>query len=187
VTCNVLEVNFCATQSCVLGGRSCSLQVRWQAANGSTPTAYDVSCGAAQVPKATLQQLVAAGVTTGRSHVVGEAASADGTRKFLCQLTDGRVVEAVGIPELSSASGSKPRLTACISSQVGCPMRCTFCATGKGGFARNLRVHEIVDQVLTVQEQFGTRVTNIGSVLRCVAFCPVPSVITQRSCCVMKF
>ncbi len=42
-------------------------------------------------------------------------------------------------------------------------MRCTFCATGKGGFARNLRPHEIVDQVLTVQEQFGTRVSNVGA------------------------
>lgn len=47
--------------------------------------------------------------------------------------------------------------------QVGCPMRCTFCATGKGGFARNLAAHEIVDQVLTVQEQFGQRVSNIGT------------------------
>jgi adenine C2-methylase RlmN of 23S rRNA A2503 and tRNA A37 len=45
---------------------------------------------------------------------------------------------------------------------VGCPMRCTFCATGKGGFARNLLPHEIVDQVLTVQEQFKTRVSNVG-------------------------
>lgn len=41
-------------------------------------------------------------------------------------------------------------------------MRCTFCATGKGGFARNLQAHEIVDQVLTIQEQFGTRVSNVG-------------------------
>jgi hypothetical protein len=40
-------------------------------------------------------------------------------------------------------------------------MRCTFCATGKGGFARNLAPHEIVDQVLTVQEQFGQRVSNV--------------------------
>jgi len=40
-------------------------------------------------------------------------------------------------------------------------MRCTFCATGKGGFARNLLPHEIVDQVLTVQEQFGARVSNV--------------------------
>lgn len=45
-------------------------------------------------------------------------------------------------------------------------MRCTFCATGKGGFARNLRVHEIVDQVLTVQEHFGTRVSNVGGHLQ---------------------
>ncbi len=41
-------------------------------------------------------------------------------------------------------------------------MRCTFCATGKGGFARNLGAHEIVDQVLTVQERFGKRVSNVG-------------------------
>ena len=47
--------------------------------------------------------------------------------------------------------------------QVGCPMRCTFCATGKGGFARNLKAHEIVDQVMTVQERFGTRVSNVGA------------------------
>ena len=41
-------------------------------------------------------------------------------------------------------------------------MRCTFCATGKGGFARNLLAHEIVDQVLAVQEHFKRRVSNIG-------------------------
>ena len=41
------------------------------------------------------------------------------------------------------------------------PMACDFCATGKGGFQRNLAVHEIVDQVLTVQEDFGQRVSNI--------------------------
>jgi hypothetical protein len=41
-------------------------------------------------------------------------------------------------------------------------MRCTFCATGKGGFARNLQAHEIIDQVLTVGEAFGQRPTNVG-------------------------
>ena len=41
-------------------------------------------------------------------------------------------------------------------------MRCTFCATGKGGFARNLKAYEIMDQVMTVQEEFKTRVSNIG-------------------------
>jgi 23S rRNA (adenine2503-C2)-methyltransferase len=40
-------------------------------------------------------------------------------------------------------------------------MRCTFCATGQGGFARNLRAHEILDQVLTVQEAFARRVSNV--------------------------
>ena len=56
----------------------------------------------------------------------------------------------------------KCALTLPVPLQVGCPMRCTFCATGKGGFARNLKAHEIVDQVLTVQEAFGTRVSNVG-------------------------
>ena len=52
-----------------------------------------------------------------------------------------------------------------LTTQVGCPMRCTFCATGKGGFARNLKAHEIVDQVMTVQERFGARVSNVGALL----------------------
>ncbi|MCA1990934.1 MAG: 23S rRNA (adenine(2503)-C(2))-methyltransferase RlmN [Coleofasciculus sp. S288] len=56
---------------------------------------------------------------------------------------------------------SKERLTVCVSSQVGCPMACDFCATGKGGFIRNLARHEIVDQVLSVQEDFGQRVSNV--------------------------
>ena len=80
----------------------------------------------------------------------------------LLQLSEGRLIETVGIPAEGRAGGA-PRLTVCVSSQVGCPMRCTFCATGKGGFARNLRPHEILDQVLTAQEEFGRRVTNVGA------------------------
>lgn len=45
-------------------------------------------------------------------------------------------------------------------------MRCSFCATGKGGFARNLAPHEIADQAMTVQEAFGRRVSNIGECCR---------------------
>lgn len=86
--------------------------------------------------------------------------ASDGTCKFLLQLHDGYVVETVGIPD-------DARLTACVSSQVGCPMRCLFCATGKGGYARNLAPHEIVDQVLTVQEQAGRRVSNVGALVVC--------------------
>ncbi|CAL8470309.1 g9851 [Coccomyxa elongata] len=110
------------------------------------------------VPSSWRQELVRQGVKTGRSKLFKEVRALDGTRKFLLQLHDGYLVETVGIPLDDT---DKQRLTVCVSSQVGCPMRCTFCATGKGGFARNLRPHEIVDQVLTVQEHFGTRVSNI--------------------------
>jgi 23S rRNA (adenine2503-C2)-methyltransferase len=113
-----------------------------------------------QLPKTLRLAMVEKGITTGRSLVTSSVTATDGTRKFLCQLADGRIIEAVGIP---SYDASRPRLTACISSQVGCPMRCTFCATGKGGFARNLLAHEIADQVLTVQEAFGERVSNVGT------------------------
>jgi 23S rRNA (adenine2503-C2)-methyltransferase len=90
----------------------------------------------------------------GRSTIHYRAESRDGTIKFLLKLVDGSIIEAVGIP-------SDKRLTVCVSSQVGCPMACDFCATGKGGFTRNLDRHEIVDQVLTVQEDFQQRVSNV--------------------------
>ncbi|MGC1308353.1 MAG: 23S rRNA (adenine(2503)-C(2))-methyltransferase RlmN [Phormidesmis sp.] len=90
----------------------------------------------------------------GRSHLHYRSESPDGTIKYLLRLTDGHIIEAVGIP-------SDKRLTVCVSSQIGCPMGCDFCATGKGGFARNLETYEIVDQVLSVQEDFGRRVSNI--------------------------
>ncbi len=90
----------------------------------------------------------------GRSQIHYQAKALDGTIKLLLKLTDGQIVETVGIP-------TEKRLTVCVSSQVGCPMACDFCATGKGGFKRNLERHEIVDQVLTVQEVFGQRVSNV--------------------------
>lgn len=90
----------------------------------------------------------------GRSTIVHRSIAPDGTRKYLLKLADGKVVETVGIP-------SDKRLTVCVSSQVGCPMACDFCATGKDGFTRNLKSHEIVDQVLTVQEDFQQRVSHV--------------------------
>ena len=110
------------------------------------------------LPKSVREALKAANVDIGRSVVHHVAAAADGTAKLLLRLADDRVVETVGIP---ATENGKHRLTACVSSQVGCPMRCTFCATGKGGFARNLAPHEIVDQVVSLEEHFGTRVTNV--------------------------
>ena len=93
-------------------------------------------------------------VVVGRSTLHHRVVASDGVVKYLLKLADGQIIETVGIP-------SAKRLTVCVSSQVGCPMACDFCATGKGGFRRNLATHEIVDQVLTVQEDFGQRVSHI--------------------------
>ena len=66
--------------------------------------------------------------------------SEDGTEKFLMALRDGSRIESVFIPDT-------PRMTLCISTQVGCAMRCAFCLTGKMGLTRNLTAGEIVGQV----------------------------------------
>ncbi|GMP69229.1 hypothetical protein CsSME_00028566 [Camellia sinensis var. sinensis] len=111
------------------------------------------------LPQAFRNDLEEAGWKVGRSPVHRAVTAADGTIKLLIKLEDNRLVETVGIP-VEDDKGSV-RLTACISSQVGCPLRCSFCATGKGGFSRNLQRHEIVEQVLAIEELFKHRVTNI--------------------------
>jgi 23S rRNA (adenine2503-C2)-methyltransferase len=72
--------------------------------------------------------------------------SADGTRRYLLELDDGRTVETVLMPEES-------RDTICISSQVGCPVDCKFCMTALMGLERNLTAGEIVGQVLLVARE----------------------------------
>jgi 23S rRNA (adenine2503-C2)-methyltransferase len=74
--------------------------------------------------------------------------SADGTRKLALRARDGALIEAVLIPE-------ERRHTLCISTQVGCPLACSFCATGALGFERNLSTAEIIDQVCRANEQLG--------------------------------
>ncbi len=69
-----------------------------------------------------------------------ESKSFDGTRKWLFELNDGNCIETVFIPE-------PPRGTLCVSSQVGCSLTCSFCATGHNGFNRNLTTAEIIAQV----------------------------------------
>ncbi|MFA6485801.1 MAG: 23S rRNA (adenine(2503)-C(2))-methyltransferase RlmN [Candidatus Magasanikbacteria bacterium] len=73
----------------------------------------------------------------------------DGTQKALLTLADGAGIETVlmGRKNKRATRESDQRYTICISSQVGCPMGCVFCATGKMGFKRNLTAREIVDQV----------------------------------------
>lgn len=77
----------------------------------------------------------------------------DGTRKYLWALSDGVTVESVGLP-------TDGRLTVCFSSQAGCAMGCTFCATGQGDLVRNLAPGEMVDQVRRIADDFDRRVTN---------------------------
>jgi 23S rRNA (adenine2503-C2)-methyltransferase len=69
--------------------------------------------------------------------------SADGTKKVLFRLEDGLFIESVLIP-------GRNHWTACISTQAGCRMGCTFCLTGRGGLKRNLRTSEITGQLTTL-------------------------------------
>lgn len=79
-----------------------------------------------------------------RSAITAESVAADGTRKLLLTWPDGAAVETVWIPEAD-------RHTACLSSQVGCPVGCRFCASGLAGVQRNLTAAEIVEQALRVR------------------------------------
>lgn len=89
--------------------------------------------------------------------------SADGTIKSSFRLYDGNLVEGVLIPSLRKTEDD--RMTACISSQVGCSLTCKFCATGYMDRKRNLEASEMVDQVVAIDRQakdtYGTGLTNI--------------------------
>jgi 23S rRNA (adenine2503-C2)-methyltransferase len=97
------------------------------------------------------ERFLVRGTTTARVD-----ASADGTEKLLVRLADGETVECVLIPE-------GERTTLCISTQVGCPVGCVFCASGMFGVKRNLTAGEIVEQVLLAQGrlQAPRRLTNL--------------------------
>jgi 23S rRNA (adenine2503-C2)-methyltransferase len=82
----------------------------------------------------------------------GRTTSRDGTEKFLFRLADGLHIETVSIPE-------GKRRTICVSTQVGCPLGCKFCATALMGFKRNLAAHEIAGQVQAVAA--GVKPTNV--------------------------
>jgi 23S rRNA (adenine2503-C2)-methyltransferase len=89
--------------------------------------------------------------------LVRVARAADGTRKYLFKTREGHLIETVMIPE-------KGRRTVCISTQAGCPMGCTFCATGLLGIKRNLKAREISEQVFVAARDVapdGERITNV--------------------------
>lgn len=92
-----------------------------------------------------LREWLAAHYETRAVEVATSERSRDGTRKLALATRDGHRIEAVIIPE-------ERRVTLCISTQIGCPLACDFCATGKMGLTRNLSTAEIVDQVCRARE-----------------------------------
>lgn len=89
----------------------------------------------------------------------GSVVSSDGiTRKLLLEALDGVMVESVLLPR-------RRGMALCLSSQAGCAMRCPFCATGLGGFHRNLTSGEIIDQFLLARSTVAASHSGIGSVV----------------------
>jgi 23S rRNA (adenine2503-C2)-methyltransferase len=95
-----------------------------------------------------LRTELAAACTIETPQVVRSERSEDGTTKFLLRLADGKHIESVFIPDT-------PSQTFCISTQVGCAMKCAFCLTGKMGIDRNLTAGEIAGQVRVLARELG--------------------------------
>jgi len=95
-----------------------------------------------------LRERLTGALTLSTPAVVGRDTSTDGTTKLLLELADGRRIEAVYIPDT-------PKQTFCVSTQVGCAMKCAFCLTGKMGLARNLTAGEIAGQVRVLARETG--------------------------------
>lgn len=105
------------------------------------------------VPKA-LRQYLAERYTPGCWAVADQQVSRDGTTKLLLTDTEGRSVETVGIP-------MGDRATACVSTQVGCPVGCAFCASGLTGLEANISSGAIVEQVLLLRHQADMPIGNV--------------------------
>lgn len=101
-----------------------------------------------------LRQTLAERLPLQRLQVVRAQQSADGTIKYLLALPDGERIEAVYLPY-------GDRISVCISSQVGCAAGCRFCATAQMGFARNLTAGEMADEVLSIQQMTGKRISHV--------------------------
>ena len=106
------------------------------------------------LPAAFIARLQEAGITPTPLRVVDHRRSTDDVDKLLMDAGDGNVFESVLLPY-------EDRVSCCLSSQVGCPMGCTFCATGLGGFTRNLTTGEIVGQYLALQSLSPRRVSHV--------------------------
>lgn len=87
----------------------------------------------------------------------------DKTEKFLFELEDKNTIETVLLKQ--KEKDGKIRNTLCVSSQVGCPVKCEFCATGKDGFVRNLTVSEILNQIYTVERRLKKKNETINNIV----------------------
>lgn len=91
-----------------------------------------------------------------------QSISEDGTSKYLFMLPDGKSIETVLIPsEMVNEQGEARRKTICVSTQVGCPLDCKFCATASMKLKRNLTSAEILLQIFGVEEASGESITNM--------------------------
>ncbi len=120
------------------------------------------------IGKACKTLLLHTATVTGARLISEQRSGRDATTKYLFELADGAQVESVLIPPTAAFKDKEAaredeqrRLTLCVSTQVGCPLDCAFCATATMGFRRNLSVGEIVDQILQVGRISGTHITNI--------------------------
>src|SRR5512140_3949920 len=126
---------------------------RWLYAHGASSFESMSNLGKA------FRDRLAASATLDCIHEVSRQQSRlDGTTKFLFALRDGLRIESVLIPPATAFAGreasgedEQKRLTLCVSTQVGCPLDCAFCATATMGFRRNLTAGEIVGQILEVR------------------------------------
>lgn len=91
--------------------------------------------------------------------IINRQVSRDGTRKYVVEFSDGARVETVAMPGATPETVDK--LSICFSTQAGCPMACSFCATGKEGLTRNLTVGEMIDQIVLAQTDLGMRSSSL--------------------------
>lgn len=103
-----------------------------------------------------LRERLSSASTLGIPGIAGDRRSVDGTRKWLLRQADGNHIETVFIPEPA-------RGTLCISSQVGCALNCTFCATARQGYNRNLTSSEIIGQLWLAQRELGKECAHTGA------------------------
>jgi 23S rRNA (adenine2503-C2)-methyltransferase len=107
------------------------------------------------IPLSLREKLINASELNSLKLVEKQKSDSTNTIKFLFETIDGKRIESVIIPEIN-------RNTLCISTQVGCPLDCKFCATGLMGYARNLSTAEIIDQYLRVSREISpSKITNI--------------------------